>query len=263
MKTPLTWTKLLALAALLSGGCVLPAAADDILPPTSADRPTILGLGVVYRAKTYQGYDSDKEVSLFPLVMWENDRFYVRGASAGWKAWSNEHFNFDVLAEFRGDGYDSSDADILSGMDDADPTVEGGVALGWHNGPWGLRGVFVHDLAGVYDGYAARAELTYTWVSGNWIIKPMGALVYESDDLVDYYYGVDAGDAIAVIRPEYKADAEFVYRLQTAVSWNPGGSSWQLIFGARVDVQGDEFDNSPLTDSDLFWMGFLGAGYRF
>jgi MipA family protein len=255
----------LALAAALSTGVSLPAAADDILPPAQAERPTILGLGVVYRDKTYKGYETSKEWSAFPLVVWENDRFFVRGTSAGWKAWSNETWSFDVLAEFVGEGYDSSDADILTGMDDADPTVQAGVALGWRSNGWGVRGVVAHDVANVNEGWEARAELSYTHVSDNrhWVITPMTALVYQSDDMVDYYYGVGASDAIPGIRPQYDADGEFTYRLQTVAAWNPGGSKWQLFLGGRVDVQGDEYDNSPLTSTDLFWMGFAGAGYRF
>jgi len=255
----------LTVVAILSVGSALPAAAEDIIPPVSAERPLILGLGVMYQDKTYKGYSDSDKVSAVPLVMWENDTFFVRGTSAGWKAWRNDSWEFDILAEVTNEGYDSSDADILTGMDDRDRSAAGGVSLAWHSGPWGLRGVWVHDLLSKSDGYEARAELSYTEVSDNqhWIIKPSAALVYQSDDMVDYYYGVPTDEAVPGARPAYDADSDFIYRIQTVASWNPGGSRWQLFLGGRFDIQGDEFDDSPITSDDKYWMAFFGTGYRF
>ncbi len=260
LKQTLGCSAVAALFALAS----LPAAADDILPPVRAEKPLILGLGAIYRDKTYRGYDDGDKWQPIPLIMWENEHFYFRGSSGGWKAWTNDYFEFAILAQFRGDGYDSGDSNFLAGMDDRDPTVDGGAHIAFKDGPWGLKATWVHDLGDKHEGYEARGEASYTWVADNkhWIVVPSAQIIYQSDDLVNYYYGVEADEATA-IRAAYDADNEFIWRLQTVVSWNPGGSKWELIFGGRYDFQGDEYDDSTITSDDQMLTGFFAAGYRF
>jgi len=239
--------------------------AEDIVPPTTEDTPLILGAGVSYQDKTYKGYESDKKWGALPLVIWQNERFFVRGVTAGWKAWHNDHFEFAPILEYRSEGYDSSDADILQGMDDRDPGVDAGAQITWRNGPWGLKGTVVADISGASDGAEGRAEFSYTHVSENkrWIVRPSAAYVYQSDNLVDYYYGVKESEAIPVERPAYDADSAGIYRFQLVSAWNPGGGHLELILGGRFDLQTSEYDNSPITETELFWMGFFAAGYRF
>jgi outer membrane protein len=259
-----TWR---VVTTLLSAYLLAPqVSADEMAPPARAERPLVLGAGVIYREKTYEDYSDSDKIQPVPLVIWENDTFFVRGGSAGWKAWTNEAWEIAVLAEFRGDGYDSGDADILDGMDDRDKTVDGGARVAWRSGRWGVAATWVHDLASKHEGYEARGEVSYTFTpgDGNWAIKPSASVVYQSDDLVDYYYGVQLDEIdLTLSRPAYFADDEMIYRLQTAVSWNPAGTKWEILAGVRVDFQGDEFDNSPITDDDVFYMGVLAAGYRF
>ena len=261
MNNKFKWLAGLGMLSLFS----LPVAADEILPPAQADAPLILGAGVIYRDKTYRAYDDGEKAQVIPLIMWENESFFFRGATFGWKAWSNESWEFAVIGEGRGDGYDSDDANILTGMDDRDMTLDGGAYLAWKNGAWGVKATAVHDLAGKHEGYEARVEASYTHVSEsrNWMIRPSAGIVYQSDDLVDYYYGVQSDEAVPGFRAAFSADAETIFRFQTVVAWNPGGSKWQLILGGRFDAQGDEFDDSPITDDDKLLMGFFAAGYRF
>lgn len=254
----------LACVCLLSA-LALPAGADEILPPTAADTPLILGAGAIYRDKTYTGYDDDEKWQAIPLIIWENERFFFRGATFGWKAWGNEMWEFAVIGEGRGDGYDSDDADILEGMDDRDMTLDAGAYMAWKYQGWDVKATWIHDVGGKHEGWEARGELGYTHVSdsGNWVIRPSTSLVYQSEDLVDYYFGVQNDEAIPDFREAYSADSELIYRFQATAAWNPGGSNIQLIFGGRFDLQGDEFDNSPITDDEKFWMGFFALGYRF
>ena len=142
MKNPVRWLACFSLLGVLA----LPAGADEILPPTSADAPLILGAGVIYRDHTYTGYDDDEKWQPIPLIMWENDTFFFRGATFGWKAWSNEMWEFAVIGEGRGDGYDSDDADILEGMDDRDMTLDAGASMAWKYQGWDVKATWVHDV---------------------------------------------------------------------------------------------------------------------
>lgn len=251
------WLLLLSVAA--------PSAFANEIPTTAEpDQPLVLGLGVVYRDKVYQAYDDDEKWQPIPLIIWENDKFFFRATTAGWKLVSNETWEVAAIAEFRGDGYDSDDATILEGMSDRDQALDAGAHLIWRAGNgFGLKALWVADVSNKHEGYEIRGEAFYAKKIGNFLLRPSISVVQQSDDTVDYYYGVRSGEAIAGIRPFYRADEETNFRAQLAVNWNPGGSNWQILFGGRVDALGDEIDDSPIVSESTMFMGFFAAGYRF
>jgi outer membrane protein len=251
-------------ALLLSAVTSQAVFADDIIPPAEQGHPLILGLGVTYFDKGYEGYDNDKMWRPIPLVMWENDKFFIRATSAGWKLLSDETWEVAAVVEAIGYGYDSDDADILEGMNDRDMFVGAGAhaIFKMQNGV-GLKATWVADIANSDNGYEMRGEVFYNRKMGNWLIRPSASVVFQSDDTVNYYYGVTPSEAVGTIRPAYRGDSTVNYRLQAAAGWNPGASKWQLFFGGRVEFLGNEIDDSPIMDSSTAYMAFLGAGYRF
>jgi outer membrane protein len=238
--------------------------ADEIIPPAEQGHPLILGLGVSYYDRGYDGYDNDKMWRPIPLVMWENEKFFIRATSAGWKLLSNETWEVAAIVEAIGYGYDSDDADILEGMDDRDLFVGAGAhAIYRLPSGLGLKATWVADVANSENGYEMRGEVFYTKKMGDWLIRPSASVVFQSDDTVNYYYGVETSEAVGAIRPAYKGDSTVNYRIQATVGWNPGASRWQLFFGARAEFLGNEIEDSPIMDGSSAYMGFLGAGYRF
>jgi len=253
------------IAALLLAAVTLPAAyADDIIPPTAKGHPLILGLGVTYNDKGYRGYDDDEKWNPVPLVMWENDKFFIRASSAGWKLYADETWEVAAVIEAIDYGYDSNDAEILEGLSDKDMFVGAGahVIFRMPNGI-GLKGTWVSEISDSDNGYEMRGEVFYDKKMGDWLLRPSAAIVYDSDDTVNYYYGVDESDAVPGIRPAYQGDETVNYRVQMALGWNPGGGHWQLFLGGRATFVGNEIDDSPLMEDSTTYMGFLAAGYRF
>lgn len=249
---------------LLSFAAVPSVQANEITPPRMDGAPLILGAGVVYRDKVYKGYDDDEKAQAIPLVLWENDTFFVRATSVGWKLVANETWEVAAIGEFHGDGYDSSDSDFLNGMSDRDQSFNAGAQLTWKmdNG-FGLRGTWVADVSNEHDGYQTRGEGFYVHRAGNWAFRGAASVVYTSDDWVDYYFGVRPGEAIPNVRPQYSGDGEVNYRGSAVALWNPGGSKWQIVGGAIFDAYGDEIDDSPIVDDSTMFTGFLALGYRF
>ena len=249
---------------LLSLGAMQSVQANEITPPKMDGAPLILGAGVVYRDKVYKGYDDDEKAQAIPLVLWENDTFFVRASSVGWKLVSNESWEVAAIGEFHGEGYDSSDSDFLEGMRDREQSFNGGAQLTYKFGNgFCLRGTWVADISNEHDGYQTRGEAFYVHRAGNWAIRPSVGVVYTSDDYTDFYYGVQQNEAIAGVRDFYRPDGETSYRGSVVALWNPGGSKWQVVAGGIFDAYGDEIDDSPIVDDSTMFTGFLALGYRF
>jgi outer membrane protein len=243
------------------------AYADELLsPPSSGVKiPFSLGAAIVYKEKPYRNYDNDEKVQLAPLIVYQGDHFYFRGANFGWMFVNRPNMELAVVGEIRTDGYDSGDANILQGMDDRDPTLDGGARFTWrpNGGPWALNLVAVHDLTDEYDGYELRADGSYAWKpNDNWAVRFGAGVVQQSDDLVDYYFGVKPSEARPG-RPAYSGDDTTNVRLQTIASWRPDGSRFTYIFGGRYEFLGDEIDDSPLVDEDTRWRAVAGFTYTF
>ena len=243
------------------------AYADELLAPpsTGAKIPFSLGAAVVYKEKPYRNYDDDEKVQLAPLIVYQGERFFFRGANFGWMFVNRPNIEFAVLGEIRNDGYDSGDANILQGMDDRDPTLDGGARFTWRpdGGPFAFSLTAVHDLTDEYDGYELRANGSYTLKpNDNWTVRLGVGVVQQSDDLVDYYYGVKASEARPG-RPAYSGDDTTNFRLQTIASWRPDGSRFTYIFGGRYEFLGDEIEDSPIVSEDKQWLAVVGFTYTF
>ena len=237
--------------------------ANEIAPPTEKSRPLTLGLVAGYLDKPYSALDDDAKRVVAPLILWEGERFFWRGGFGGYKFVNRPDLEVAALVSIRATmGYDSSDSNVLRGMDDRDATVDGGFHIVWKPSEFGLKFEMLGDLADEYGGYEVTGEGFYQARSGNWLNRFAAGLVYQSEDLVDYYYGVKNKEALPG-RPAYSADAETNFRLSAATTYRPEGSKWSFLLGARYDMFGDEIDDSPITNDDSQLSVLAGFGYTF
>jgi len=253
------------LAALFLIGTVPLASADDEIPVAgTGKRPFTLGVGGIYKDKPYKGYDNGDKWQAFPLVIYEGEHFFVRGTSLGWKFITTKPWEVGVLGEYWGDGYESSDADILEGMDDRDPSFALGGYVTWAPEKFGLKLEAASDVSGNSDGTQVKAMAFYRNRFDNWFYQATGGAVWNNSDYIDYYYGVKSNEANATIgRTAYEGDDQTFARVGLTFGYQRPESKWLFLFGGRYDFMGDEVDDSPITSDDKQFMGFLAIGYTF
>lgn len=118
------------------------------------------------------------------------------------------------------------------------------------------------DVTGIHGGYEARVATIFPWESwrSQWAVT-LGAN-YKSEEILDYYYGVDADDTDAgqILFEPAKAGASTMLRLD----WQkPLGDHWSL----RAIVQYTHLPNpiidSPLVSNSSYSMVFFGGVYHF
>jgi outer membrane scaffolding protein for murein synthesis (MipA/OmpV family) len=163
-------------------------------------RPLTLGLGYLYKDKPYKNYSSSERSQAVPIVLYEGEHFFARGASLGWDFLDSDVLELAVIGQFLGDGYDESDS------------------------------------------------------------KASAAVVWQSDDYNDYYYGVRSRARHA---DRYTADSDVNYRLGVVAVYQQPHSHWMFMGGLRYEFFGDEITDSTIVSEDEQLSALIGVAYTF
>lgn len=227
-----------------------------------------IGLTASYARRPYEGVD-DALIPL-PLVTRVTDyhftgqRVFGREGVVGFRAVRAASWEFAVIGGFQGFGYEADDSAALAGMSEREWSVEGGV-LGafrkprWYVELWGLT-----DVLGRHEGETYTLAFGVPWRSDDDRLQliPHLDVVHRSADLVDYYFGVEPGEARAG-RPAYAGESATSLRLALRGAWRLGASRWALRGSMRYERLPSAVRDSPIVDDDEIFGINLGVGYRF
>ena len=280
-------TARLALSCLLLSAAVAAHAADSTPAPAPAtdssaqasDEPQdqllkaagrdagsgwIIGGGVAVRDPGYVGYS--RETTPIPLIFYHNGRFFFAGVSAGYLLSNGNHYRFSLVVSPQFNRLKASDSPQLAGIQTRDWSLAGGANLDLFGG-WGRFNVGVaHDLLDRNNGSSANLGYRFPFHAGDWTLTPGLGLRWESADLVNYYYGVSAAEAIPG-RPAYSPGSAtnplVDFSLSTAISehWQFRGYLEYMRFAGAIH-------DSPIvarSGSPTIFIGFVynpGDNYR-
>ncbi len=253
-----------ALLAITTAGA--PVAVADEANLERGGQPLTLGLGVRFRTEPYRDFNDDADkFSPLPIVLWENDMFFVRADNLGWKVWQPEGWEFSVLLEAEDSGYDSDDSDFLDGMDDREIYVGAGGQFVYQPGtPIGIKGRYTFDVTDESSGSLGKIEVFAEKVYGNWFTNGTLGFRAMDEDYVEYYFGVESDEANATIgRSAYDPGNEQSWYVSTAAVRQVPGSPWLFAGWARYDILGDDQKDSPIINrDDIFSIG-VALAYSF
>lgn len=234
-----------------------PAFAQDA--PEPQPRWT-LGLLAIERDAPYRQLDED--LLVVPLVRFEGERFYLRGLRGGVVLARDGGFEFGAFVQGRGDGYEAADSPYLAGMDDRDFSLDIGLAASWRvKGVGQFEASLATDMLDRSGGQEAAVSWTGLVRAGGWRLLPGVSVAWQSQDMVDYYYGVRPGEAL-VGRPAYAPGSAIVPEL-SLLATHPVGESWEFFARAGHAWLPSEITNSPLVDQDGRLSVIVGLGYTF
>jgi len=187
------------------------------------------------------------------------DVLFLRDSHAGLRTFTDNGWSFGVIGSIQTLGYGSDSSDALAGMSRRTWSVQGGGLVGKRIGPVNIDLFASTDLLGVYNGQQYELKFSYSFVSPKLQIVPQLEFVHQSENLVNYYYGVTDTE-IAPGRPAYAPGAATTPRLSVDVNWRMH-TTWYVYAGASVDFLPDEITNSPIVDKETAWGAHIGVGY--
>jgi outer membrane protein len=226
------------------------------------------GAGVLVSPKPYKGADS--KVYPIPLIFYRYENFYINGKKTGYTFYKKPFSIFeqdflwknDVIADIRFDGYDASDEDVFDGMSDRDWTLDAGLSTALMHKKLGrLTFQWLVDILNKHNGYEMSLKYDYPLTMENLTLTPAVGFKWQSQNLVDYYYGVQ-DDEVTAARPAYDADSTTNWFTSLTGKYDLN-KEWSIFSMLEYEFYGNEIEDSPIVSDDdgLMFMG--GILYNF
>lgn len=222
-------------------------------------RPLTLGLGATLSSNPYRG--ADTKVIPLPLLLYEGERFFVRGLNIGYHLIRHNNVTLSLLGSYRMAGYDSDDSAFLRGMADRDGTLEAGMQVSLATSLGQLSATLLSDILDKHNGHEARLTFSKRVPVQNVFVSPFVSAIWQSGQLVNYYYGVRSSEA-TMARPAYRVNSSI--RVQAGIMANYlFNEHWSLSGRIAVTRLADEISDSPIVADNLVTSAFVGIGYQF
>jgi outer membrane protein len=158
-------------------------------------------------------------------------------------------------------GLDPDEEDEWRGLHERKPGFDAGVSLLWETGVGEIDLDLLTDVSNRSKGQEAVVSYAYPFSQGRWTLRPEVGVSWQSEDLADYYFGVDVDERRAG-RPAYEADATVTpfagVEIEYAIS-----KQTHLLGGLGVGRFGDGISDSPIVDERSVGGGYLGLTYIF
>ncbi len=247
-----------ALIAIATAGTVL-AQQEHKSEPGNEDHLSA-GVGLILSHQPYKGLDYN--TTLIPMFDYRKGKFYSRGKRIGYEIFTEENWNLDIIGEMRFDGYERGDSSALSGMDDRDWTVEAGLSWVYDMKDYGeIELSWLFDILDQHGGNELGLSYGYPMRYDKLRITPSVGFKWQSDDLVDYYYGVQGKEA-RPWRPAYNADSTVNWFTAMTIMYDLN-EQWSLFTNLTWTFYGSEISDSPIVDEDSGLSALFGIMYNF
>jgi outer membrane protein len=232
-----------------------------------------VGANLFAGTNPYKG--GDDGAALLPVAAYKGERFHAnlgnpgisfyRGGSdiggIGYSLYEREGFQLELVGRLRAMGLDPNDEDEWRGLDERKPGFDAGVSLLWETDMGEIDLDLLSDVSNRSKGQEAVLSYAYPFSRGGWILRPEIGVSWHSEDLTDYYFGVDADESRAG-RPAYAADASVTpfagVEIEYAIS-----KQTHLLGGLGIGRLGDGISDSPIVDESGIGGAYLGLTYIF
>lgn len=227
----------------------------------------VFSLGALGAYSTPDIRGDDSQFKGFPYVQAQYYRLGLEATSLGYEYYRGEFLQSKVFLNFEGNGYDSGDSNIVSGMEERDSTVHFGLKLSTGTPPRlgqiGINFSLEHDILSKHKGMVAGLEFGRMFViNPKWLFRPKIELKYFSRKYNDYYYGVRANEVLNN-RPSYLGSSSVVTGLGLTQIF-PIAENWNVVSLSGIELRSSVVKDSPITsDRAVNVSQILGFSYSF
>lgn len=145
--------------------------------------------------------------------------------------------------------------------EDRDWAIDAGLRVTQTIGDSKLSAAIFTDASGVYNDIHARLAFTTKWQLNKWAIYTSPQLMWLSDGLTNYYYGIRSAELTSQ-GLGYTGKSGFQFGAQLLAT-RPITTDWQLIMRVGAIKLHKGMHRSPIVKRSTVLTGFVGMAYRF
>ena len=195
---------------------------------------------------------------------------FLLGAEIGYQLRVRDDWELDIISKSYIAGFDSEyiiddynkDIPILMGLKERDV----GDGIGIRYSRYYEDSILSIDIASLgpfsdADGWVADLFYSHLMPYRNWDIYFNGGLTYYSDNVIDYYVGIDE-EEVTDFRPKFKGTAGVKAQLEVFAQ-HPISKSWTFNIGLSQSFYSSNIADSPIVKSQSATQVMLGVLYVF
>lgn len=217
-------------------------------------------IGIGFRMGTFPYIGKDEVDDLLPLLTYNGEHFFIDGSRFGVHLYQSDEWLIGSYAAYRFAGFNETDAIELDGLD-RDDSVDGRFAATRFTDYGNFTLDVGADVRNKSNGWDAELRWGKVFERGNYRIRPWLGITFESQELTQYYYGVEAEEA---------TESRAQYTTSSALEWRYGiDMSYRISQHHFVgfNMQYSELDetkiNSPIVVDKGQYSAFASYRYEF
>lgn len=235
----------------------------SLLSDADKKQKVTIGIGPYIQTQPYK--DVNPIFVPSPVIFFDNSLFYVRWSRFGMYFLGNKGEEFSwglsLTAQPRTYGYKPEDSSYLKGMDERKNTFEGGLALSMSHNDEYIEIMALTDMLERYESWLIKTEIGTQTKLGKFSFYPSLIFIYQSDDFVNYYYGVKKSETTPD-RAQYSPQSGMQIGIQTYINY-PITENLATLINVRADLLPPSARNSPLVESNYIYSGLASLIYTF
>jgi len=250
----------LFITALISSGLLLPVAALADQAGTAKPRGIGIGLNIDNSPEAYQALDNEYKGVITPL--YQGQRFNMDGESITYRIVGNDKLWVEALGKAQRGGFEKDNYSEMTGLKDRKESFNVGARVHYGN----FRLDATTDASSKHKGHEVSVHYGEAkhqpWTGKREVkVSPIAGVVWQSDEVVDYYYGVDASETTSS-RSAFTGKSTLTPYIGMQANANLSRSV-SLNASVAYHHVPDEITDSPITDDDHDVRFNAGIAYWF
>lgn len=231
-------------------------------PVTATDHQTHelqIGLAAVTSQSIYLGGNSQTRV--FPAIDYQYKRFYFQAGDIGFNLIKQEKWevDFGLSVDLIGDT-DRGDSRLLAGLPDLSLPLNAFVSAQYQSPIGFFKATHNYEINNKHNGNSSSISYSAPIFKDKWLFLPQISYHHYSDEVVNYFFGVNAVDASNEI-PAYQPGSSQAYKLGVLGLYQIN-DKWSFVGNLQNEFTGNEISDSPIVDDDQRLSVFAGFLYK-
>lgn len=218
-----------------------------------------IGLAGVSSQSIYLGGSSQTRV--FPAIDYQYKRFYFQAGDLGLNLVDSNDWEIDfgLGVNLVGD-VDRGDSAALSHLPDLSYPLSAFVSAQYKS-PIGLFKIkHNNEINNKHNGYSTSLSYAAAVRRAGWLIMPKVTYTQHSEEVINYFYGVEQSFATNEIAAYQSNDGDS-YQL-SILGLRELNDKWSLLANVQNEFYGNEISDSPIVEDDQRLSLFVGFLYK-